>query len=96
MKKFHPEEVPKSKSVQKVGKAESMAKVPVAKPVPKAPENNFPDIRPITSRGYVLDDLSSPEGCEVLDPYNLDSDKESQKVDSSSEDSDDSGSSKGC
>ena len=70
-----------------------MSKAPEAKPVPKAPENNSPDIGPSTSRGFVLNDLSSPEGCEVLDPYDLDSDKESEKVDSSSEDSDDSESS---
>ena len=70
-----------------------MSKVPEAKSVPKVPENNFPDIGPSTSRGFVLNELSSPDGCEVLDPYDLDSDKESEKVDSSSEDSDNSESS---
>ena len=93
MKKFHPEEIPESKSVPRVGKAESVSKVPEAKSVPKAPKNNFLDIGPSTSGGFVLNDLSSPEGCEVLDPYNFDSDKVSEKVDSSSEDGDDSESS---
>ena len=94
MRKFHPEEIPESKSMPRVGKAELVSKVPEPKSVPKAPENNFPDMGPSTSRGFVLNDLSSPEGCEVLDPYDLDSDKESEKVNSSSEDSDDSESSK--
>ena len=76
IKKFHndevvPPKVPETKS--------ETPKVPETKSVPpKIPElksNVSPNVKPSTSKAFTLDDLSSPD-CEVLEPYDIDSDSD--------------------
>ena len=79
IKKFHndevvPPKVPETKS--------ETPKIPETKSVPpKIPElksnntNVSPNVKPSTSKAFTLDDLSSPD-CEVLEPYDIDSDSD--------------------